>query len=188
MKTILYATTNDHKLRIANILLKERQIVFEKMPSGVPDIPEVQSSSQEVVAMDKAQKYYELLRRPLVVMDFGFFVEGLKGFPGVYTRYAIETIGVEGLIALVRHLPDRRAYTERTIVFTDGSITKRFAYRCPGTLLLEKRGTNGRDYDALFEVAGTGKTLAEMTDNEKAQTSAHAWHELGAWLEEYYGN
>jgi XTP/dITP diphosphohydrolase len=183
MKTLLYATTNSYKLLAANVALQEHKVILEKMSLEVPDIAEIQADTQEEVATDKARKYYDLLKRPLIVMDFGFFIKGLKGFPGVYTKHAIETIGVEGLIDLSRPLEDRRAYTERTIVYTDGNITKVFSFRCPGRILLEKRGSSGRDYDYIFYVDQTSKTLAEMTEKEKADVSGGAWRELGDWLE-----
>ncbi len=184
MKKMLYATTNSYKLLAANTALKDFEITLEKLASETPDVPEIQGESQAEVALDKAKKYYEVLKQPLIVMDFGFFIEGLKGFPGIYTKHAIETIGVEGLINLASTIENRRAYTERTIVYTDGDVYKTFSYRCPGTILLEKRGTDGRDYDFVFCVDATGKTLAEMTEEEKATVSGDAWRELGQWIKD----
>ncbi|HEU5122022.1 MAG TPA: non-canonical purine NTP pyrophosphatase [Candidatus Saccharimonadales bacterium] len=182
MRRLLYATTNDYKLSAANMALKDYGITLEKLGDGSLDVPEIQSDNQEEVAIDKAEKYFRLLRRPLVVMDFGFFVEGLGGFPGVYTKYSIDTIGAKGMSALVCNLDNRTAYTKRTVVFKDNNVVKVFSYSCPGTMLAEERGTNGRDFDRLFLVEETGKTLAEMNETEKAAASGYAWHQLGEWL------
>jgi XTP/dITP diphosphohydrolase len=184
MKTLLYATTNDYKLFAANTALQAHEVTLQKLPVGVPEIMEIQTDSQEEVAIDKARKYFALLKKPLVAMDFGFFVEGLNGFPGVYTKYAADTIGVDGLVNLVRNLKDRSAYTERTIIYTDGIISKSFSCRCPGTILLEPRGESGRGYDTLFCVNETGKTLAEMSEEEKAKISGDTWKRLGVWLQD----
>lgn len=183
-KSILYATTNDYKVLAANTALKGSGFTLEKLPKGVPDIPEIQANTQAEVAVDKALKYYELFKKPLIVMDFGFFIEGLKGFPGVYTKHAIDTIGIEGLKALVNPLENRAAYTQRTIVYIDEAGYKAFSSRCPGLILTEERGTHGRDYDFIFQVNSTQKTLAEMTEEEKANESGASWRELGEWLKQ----
>lgn len=179
---ILYATTNDYKLLAANTALKELNLTLEKLPEGMPDIAEIQADSQQEVAIDKALKYYELLKKPLIVMDFGFFIEELNGFPGIYTKHAIHTIGVKGLKELVRTVKNRTAYTQRTVVYIDKSGYKVFTSKCPGIILSKERGGSGRDYDFIFQVTATGKTLAEMTEEEKAVEAGEAWRELGAWL------
>jgi XTP/dITP diphosphohydrolase len=179
---ILYATTNSYKLLAADTALKGSGIVLEKLPEGAPEISEIQGDTQTEVALDKAIKYYELFKRPLIVMDFGFFIKGLQGFPGVYTKYAIDTIGVAGLKELSRPLKDRTAYTQRTVVYIDEVGHKVFSSRCPGTIVMNERGVSGRDYDFIFQVDATGKTLAEMTEEEKATESGEAWRELGRWL------
>lgn len=179
---IIYATTNDYKLLAANTALKGLGITLEKLPESLQDIPEIQADTQSEVAIDKAQKYYELCKRPLIVMDFGFFIKSLKGFPGVYTKHAIDTIGVDGLKVLVRSHDDRAAYTQRTIVYIDESGYKTFSSQCPGTIIDIERGETGRDYDFIFQVDATGKTLAEMNEEEKAKESGEAWRELGRWL------
>lgn len=182
-KSILYATTNDYKILAASLAIKDFEITFEKLPAGVPDVSEIQSNSQAEVAIDKALKYYELLKQPLIVMDFGFFIDDLKGFPGVYTKHTNETIGVEGIVALVQAFNNPTAYTERTIVYIDASGYKVFSSRCTGVILKEPRGTRGRHNDFIFQLDATGKTLAEMTEEEKAAQSGAAWRELGEWLQ-----
>lgn len=182
---VLYATTNKHKVAAATAALQSFGVTLQALPAEIPDVHELQVDSQEAVARDKAHKYYAFLKKPLVVMDSGLFIEGLHGFPGIYTKYALETIGVEGLITLAKRIAHRTAYTERTIVFTDGTITKTFSYKCYGTILPEERGTDGRDYDFIFCVDATGKTLAEMTEADKADITGHAWREFGTWIKDY---
>ena len=92
---ITYATTNKYKLAGANQALLGVGLTLTAPDRELPYVPEIQSDSQEEVSIDKAQKYYELLKNPLVVMDSGLFIKSLKGFPGVYTKYALDTIGIE---------------------------------------------------------------------------------------------
>lgn len=184
MKKIIYATTNKYKLDMANMALTGSSYRLEKAPQELPDVPEIQSDSQEEVAIDKAMKYYDLLKCPVVVMDSGLFIKNLNGFPGVYTKYAIETIGADGLIALAKTLTNTAAFTKRTVAYCDGESVKTFSSQCHGTIILEQRGENGRDYDKIFLVKNREKTLAELTDDERVELSSGAWLQLGKWLEQ----
>ncbi|BCX14209.1 MAG: hypothetical protein KatS3mg085_741 [Candidatus Dojkabacteria bacterium] len=59
-------------------------------------------------------------------MDSGLFIEDLKDFPGVYTKYILETIGEKGLMDLTKNIPNNSAYVQRTIAYTDGEKTEIF--------------------------------------------------------------
>ena len=177
---LIYATTNKHKLAGAKQALAGTNINLTMPDKTLPDVPEIQSDDQTAVSVDKALKYYELLKRPLVVMDSGLFIDELNGFPGVYTKYALDTIGIDRIIQL---LGGARAYTQRTITYFDGNKPQTFTLKLHGALLKEPRGNNGRNYDKYFLPDGKNKTLAEMTDEEKAELTAAVWRELAEWLQ-----
>ena len=61
---ITYATTNKYKLAGANQALLGAGLTLTAPDRELPDVPEIQSDSQEEVSIDKAQKYYELLKKP----------------------------------------------------------------------------------------------------------------------------
>lgn len=178
---LIYATTNKHKLAGAKQALTGTNINLIAPDGVLPDVPEIQSNDQAVVSVDKALKYYELLKRPLVVMDSGLFIDELNGFPGVYTKYALDTIGIDRIIQLLG--AGARAYTQRTITYFDGNKPQTSTLKLHGALLKEPRGSNGRNYDKYFLPDGKNKTLAEMTDEEKAELTAAVWRELAAWLQ-----
>ncbi len=94
---LLYATTNMHKLRGANRALVGTGIELVPPSIDLPDVPEIQSDDQTEVSVDKAIKYHALLRRPMIVMYSGLFIEPLGGFPGVYTKYAFNVLGMAGI-------------------------------------------------------------------------------------------
>ncbi len=171
---LIYATTNKHKLAGAKQALAGKNINLIMPDKTLPDVPEIQSDDQQAVSIDKALKYYDLLKRPLVVMDSGLFIDELNGFPGVYTKYALDTIGIDRIIQLLGG--GARAYTQRTITYFDGDK--------PQTFTLKPRGDNGRNYDRYFLPDNHDKTLAEMNDEEKAELTANVWRELAAWLQE----
>lgn len=178
---LTYATTNKHKLASAKQALAETNINLIAPDKTLPDVPEIQSDDQEAVSIDKALKYYNLLKRPLVVMDSGLFIDELNGFPGVYTKYALVTIGIDRIIQPLG--ASARAYTQRTITYFGGNKPQTFTLKLHGALLKEPRGNNGRNYDKHFLPDGKNKTLAEMTDEEKAELTAEVWRELAAWLQ-----
>ena len=178
---LTYATTNKHKLAGAQQALAGTGINLIAPDGVLPDVPEIQSDDQEAISVDKALKYYNLLKRPLVVMDSGLFIDELNGFPGVYTKYALDTIGIDRIIQLLG--AGARAYTQRTITYFDGNKPQTFTLKLHGALLKEPRGNNGRNYDKYFLPDGKNKTLAEMASEEKAELTAEVWRELAAWLQ-----
>ena len=178
---LIYATTNKHKLAGAKQALAGKNINLIMPDKTLPDMPEIQSDDQQAVSVDKAIKYYDLLKRPLVVMDSGLFIDELNGFPGVYTKYALVTIGIDRIIQLLGGAA--RAYTQRTITYFDGNKPQTFTLKLHGALLKEPRGNNGRNYDKYFLPDGKNKTLAEMASEEKAELTAEVWRELAAWLQ-----
>lgn len=69
---------------------------------------EPQADSVEEVALSKAEQALNLVHEPVIVEDSGFYIDDLAGFPGAYTRYVLETVGVAGLLRLASGLPTRR--------------------------------------------------------------------------------
>ena len=178
---LTYATTNKYKLAGAKQALAGTGVNLIAPDEALPDVPEIQSDDQTAVSVDKALKYYDLLKRPLVVMDSGLFIDELNGFPGVYTKYALDTIGIDRIIQLLGY--GARAYTQRTITYFDGNKPQTFTLKLHGALLKEPRGNNGRNYDKHFLPDGKNKTLAEMTNEEKAELTVAVWRELAEWLQ-----
>jgi non-canonical purine NTP pyrophosphatase (RdgB/HAM1 family) len=85
------------------------------------DLPivEPQANSVEAVALSKAAQAFRMLHEPLVVEDSGFYIHDLSGFPGPYTKYVIETIGVAGLLYLALPLASRSCGFLSVLVFVD---------------------------------------------------------------------
>lgn len=135
---LTYATTNKHKLAGAKQALAGTGVNLIAPDEALPDVPEIQSDDQTAVSVDKALKYYDLLKCPVVVMDSGLFIDELNGFPGVYTKYALDTIGIDRIIRLLGD--NNRAHTQRTIIYFDGDKPQTFTLKLHGALLKEPRG------------------------------------------------
>lgn len=168
--TFYFVTSNKGKILQLNDHLKPYGFtVVQKNLS----IGEVQESSVEKIVTAKALAAFEIAKHPLIVEDGGFFIEGLHGFPGAYAKFANETIGVEGILALTHDLEDRRCKFVGALVYIDADhkINVFTDNNFEGTLATKADPiTSEVPWSALWSVfipAGHTKTLAAMTDEER---------------------
>ena len=108
-----------------------------------------------------------------VVDDSGLFVAGLAGFPGVYSAYVLRTIGLEGILRLVRGR--RRDAVFRTVAgIRKGAVVRLFRGEIRGRIAARPRGRHGFGYDPIFIPDGWGRTFGESALAEKNQVSHRA--------------
>ncbi len=99
---IIFATTNIGKATALKTLTEPYGI--EVLQVEV-ELVEPQADSVVEVAQNKAIQAVKLLGKPVVVEDSGFAIDALNGFPGAYIKYALATIGAEGLLRLAAPFP-----------------------------------------------------------------------------------
>jgi XTP/dITP diphosphohydrolase len=111
---IRFVTTNPGKVREAREYLTDpvEQLEF--------DTPEIQSSDLGAVAAHKARAAYEHAGEPVFVDDAGLFIEAFDGFPGPYSSYVHETVGVERVWRLTSAEDDRAASFRGVVAYCDG--------------------------------------------------------------------
>ena len=110
-----YVTTNPGKVREALSYLDDvEQFDF--------DYAEVQASELGPIAARGAREAHREAGAPVLVDDAGLFVEGFDGFPGPYSSYVEETLGVDAVHRLVaRELEDpARASFRCVLAYCDG--------------------------------------------------------------------
>ena len=151
------------------------------------ECPEFRHSDVGEIARGKARFAYGHLGRPLIVDDTAFSVKALKGFPGPYAAYVLDTIGNRGILRLLEGVEERRASFETAISYADGDGIRIFRGRIDGVITLSPRGREGFGYDPIFEV--DGRTLAELSLEEKSRIShrARALQAFGEWWREERG-
>jgi XTP/dITP diphosphohydrolase len=115
-------------------------------------------------------------RLPVFVEDAGLFVDSLQGFPGPYSRYVYDTVGVDGILKLMKKIENRSAHFQSVIAFSSPEEQPVcFVGKVEGKISLQKQGTEGFGYDPIFEpLEGDGRTFAEMTTAEKNRFSHRA--------------
>ena len=174
------ATFNRDKLRELSALMGLPGLTLTALcdvPGATP--PEETGATLRENALIKARAALALTGRPVIADDTGLEVDALGGRPGVHAaRFAgpgatyadnlrkllAELEGVEPArrtarfrCACVACLPDGRELAGEGVL--EGRIT------------LAPRGENGFGYDPVFEIAGLGRTMAELSEEEKNSLS-----------------
>ncbi len=153
------------------------------------EVVEIQADTIEEVARHKAEQLLNVVEPPYFLEDAGFSVVALKGFPGVYSHYVLETLDCEGILALLEHAPKhgRAAYFKAVVAYVDQKRAIRlFEGRVDGQVAMEQKGTGGFGFDPIFVPDGETRTFAEMSTEEKSVIS-HRGRALYA-LHEYLSN
>ena len=181
-KVAYFVTSNIHKFQEARRVLSEYKIAAAKLKV---EAVEIQDDSLENIAKASVLDAVKNCGLPVFVEDAGLFVEALQGFPGPYSRYVYDTVGVDGILKLMKNTENRGAYFMSAVAF--GSPEEQpvcFVGRVEGKISLRKRGTAGFGYDPIFKpLKGDGRTFAEMTTAQKNRFShrAGALREFAEW-------
>ncbi|RJP81351.1 MAG: RdgB/HAM1 family non-canonical purine NTP pyrophosphatase [Candidatus Zixiibacteriota bacterium] len=160
-------------------------------PDDFPDLPEVEEdgATLEANAEKKALTLHRLTGLPTLADDTGLEVYALDGAPGVYSsRYAgpgaTYADNCRKLLQAMEGVPEKRRGAHfRTVLawIVDGRV-RLFDGRVEGRITTASLGSNGFGYDPVFFVPELGKTLAELSLEEKNRIS-HRGRALDAWVE-----
>lgn len=174
MRYIL-ASNNKGKLKEMKAILADFGAeVVSQGEAGPPLEAEETGTTFEENALIKARAACKALSEPAIADDSGLAVEALGGAPGVYSaRYGGDCCRndaerVQLLLKNLESFEGRRAKFVSCIacVFPNGDIITARG-ECEGEITYEPRGKGGFGYDPVFEIPGTGKTMAELSPEEK---------------------
>lgn len=188
MRAVL-ASHNQKKIRELRAILSGLGVeVLSQADVGVSLEPEETGSTFAENAKIKAEAVMRATGLPAIADDSGLMVDALGGAPGVYSaRYGGPGLDDTGRWQLL--LRNMEGQTERTCrfvcaiccCFPDG--TELTAYgECPGVVAHEAHGSGGFGYDPVFWLPQYGKTMAELTAEEKNAIS-HRGKALRAFKE-----
>ncbi|WP_129112695.1 non-canonical purine NTP pyrophosphatase [Halegenticoccus tardaugens] len=110
-----YVTTNAGKVREATEYLGDDGVTQFDF-----DYTEIQSDDLGAIAAHGAREAHREAGEPVLVDDAGLFVEALAGFPGPYSSYVEDTLGVERVWRLAEAEEDRRASFRCVLAYCDG--------------------------------------------------------------------
>ena len=183
MKVVL-ASKNKHKLiEISKITEKfDIELVMESDLGVDIDVEETGTTFEENSFL-KANAVMQATGLPALADDSGIAVDALNGEPGVYSaRYGFdESLDDWGRLQLLlkntENIPDGQRQAQFvcviTLVMPDGQ-TIQARGEVHGELLRAPAGEGGFGYDPIFYYPPYGKTLAEVTPEEKNQVSHRA--------------
>ena len=176
MKEIIIASGNKGKIKEAGDILKEYKITSMNELGINVDVEEDQATF-EGNAIKKAETISKALDGKMCMADdSGIEIEYLDGFPGVHTKRWHSGTDRERNLAILEKLEgvpkEKRKITFVTaIALSNGKETICETGKIEGFVSMEVRGQNGFGFDEIFELSN-GKTLAEMTQEEKNEISA----------------
>lgn len=167
MQEIIFVTHNKGKIASAQKHFKKVSFkIFEY------DLEEPRSDDVEYISKIKVMEAYELVKKPCISLDAGFFIDALNGFPRAFVNFALETINIEGILKLMENKENRKCRFKECLSFYDGKELKQFVSHHEGTLSFEMLGIDldkkWSDLWYIFIPNGFSKTLAQMTDEERA--------------------
>ncbi|NLT13011.1 MAG: RdgB/HAM1 family non-canonical purine NTP pyrophosphatase [Clostridiales bacterium] len=176
--TFIMASNNEDKLKEMRAILSE--LGFSAVSQGEAGISlDIEETGETFYsnACLKAEAAMKASGLPAVADDSGLMVDVLNGEPGVRSK----RYGGEGLtdgdrnMLLLRHMEFKEHRTAKFVssivcVFPNGDIVAAEG-DCEGVILREPKGKGGFGYDPVFFVTGTGKSMAELTPQEKNRVS-----------------
>jgi len=183
IRELVLATRNRHKVIELVALLGDLGITIRTLDE-FPDVPDVVEDGDtcEANAVKKARTIAEFTGLPAVADDTGLEVDALGGQPGVYAaRYAGENATYEdNCRKLLRELTGVPREQRTACFLTVAAISLpsdgiRVAQgTLEGVIAEEARGTLGFGYDPVFLIPELGKTLAQLSADQKNTISHRA--------------
>lgn len=176
MREIVIASGNKGKIKEAQEILKEFKVISMN-ELGIDIDVEEDKKTFEGNAKKKAETIAkELNGRLCIADDSGIEIEYLDGFPGVFTKRWHKGTDRERNLALIEKLKGvpkekRKISFTTAIALSNGVKTVCEIGKIDGFVTEEVRGENGFGFDEIFELE-SGKTLAEISQEEKNQISA----------------
>jgi len=173
MKKICFATNNQHKLAEVRKQLagSEFDVVSLKEIGCFDELPETQDTL-EGNSWQKADFVFRKFGIACFADDTGLEVEALNGAPGVHSAYyggeqRSSDANIQLLLDNLHNKQSRSAQFRTIITFIEPTGIHTFEGIVRGTILTEKKGSQGFGYDPVFQPEGYNRSFAEMSMDEK---------------------
>lgn len=163
MKSVIFASSNQHKFNEVRLILLPRGISVKQARIN---LVEIQSDSLEEIAKLKAKSAFALVGNPVMVEDDGLFIHSLNGFPGQYSSFVFSTIGNKGILNLLAGSAHRSASFRSVLAYFDGRKMTITEGRVEGKISDAITEGQGWGYDPVFIPSGTRLTFAELGERK----------------------
>jgi len=177
---IIFATKNRGKIREIRKGLRGLGLTIHSL-NDFSDVPEIEEDGKSFTenALKKAWFYSKYFKKLTIADDSGLEVDVLKGLPGIYSaRYAGEGASDrKNSQKLLREMDGVRISKRGArfkcvlaMVSTDGREAVAEG-SCRGRIGFREMGKKGFGYDPIFVLPQYGKTMAQLTLEEKNRVS-----------------
>ena len=189
MDEMIFVTHNKGKIASASKRLEGVNFkVFEY------DLEEPRSDDIKYISQYKVMQAYKLVNNACISLDCGFWIDELNGFPRAFVNFALDTIGITGILKLMEGKENRNCRFTECLSYYDGNELHQFMGKHEGSLSTEILGNDSdikwSDLWYVFKPYGYDKTLAQMTDEERANrikyNSVDAMDEFAKWYKEKF--
>jgi len=176
MKEIVIASGNKGKIKEAQEILKGFKIIPMEEIGIEVDVEEDQKTFEGNAIKKAVEISKKLGGKMCIADDSGIQIEYLDGFPGVFTKRWHKGTERERNLAIIEKLKGipkekRQIKFVTAIALSNGKETICEVGNIKGFVAEMPRGENGFGFDEIFELEN-GKTLAELTQEEKNKISA----------------
>ena len=170
---IVFSTGNKDKLREINEISQGSGIEFILPEAGFNPVED--GLTFEENSCKKAKEAVRVSHKMSLADDSGLCVDALNGAPGLYSaRYAgTQQEKINKILKELEGVSDRSAkfVCVMTLLDENGEILHVSKGECKGKIAEHQSGVNGFGYDPVFVVENSGKTMAEMSEDEKNKIS-----------------
>ncbi len=191
---LLLATTNPHKITEIRRILDDLSIILDTLADH-PALAEPRETGASFAdnARLKALHYNHATGLITVAEDSGLEIDALDGAPGVRSARFNGDTYPEKFRAIYDTLRARGRPTSAArfvcvlALARDGAIVYETTGRVDGTIAPAPRGAAGFGYDPIFFYPPYGRTLAEVSAEEKAAVShrGQAFRALREYLQKH---
>ncbi|MCJ1668423.1 XTP/dITP diphosphatase [Staphylococcus sp. NRL 19/737] len=190
MADIVIASNNQGKINDFKAIFPNDNVVGISEVIKDFDVEETGTTFEENARL-KSETAAKALNKRVIADDSGLEVFVLNGEPGVYSaRYAgldkSDEANIDKLLHNLEGKKDREAQFVCIISMSvPGEPTRTFKGTVAGEITTERQGDNGFGYDPIFFVPEKGKTMAQLTTEEKSEIShrGNAIKKLNDYLE-----
>lgn len=184
MKEIVFVTHNKGKIEAAKNQLKGVNFKIYEY-----ELEEPRSDDIKYISKHKVMEAYKLVNKPCISLDCGFWIDELDGFPRAFVNFALDTIGIDGILKLMEGKENRSCRFTECLSYYDGKELHQFMGRHEGTLAKQILGNytdkKWSDLWYIYKPYGYDKTLAQMTDEERTNRikyeSVDSMKEFAKW-------
>jgi XTP/dITP diphosphohydrolase len=183
MKEVIIATKNRGKAKEFEQIFASRGFAVRTL-LDYPEFLDIEETGKsfEENAILKAEAVSRSLNKMVISDDSGLIVDALDGRPGIFSaRYAGEEkddqANIDKVLSELAGVPEEkrtaRFYCALALA-VPGQKTITVSGACEGRILDGQRGSNGFGYDPIFFAAEKGRSMAELSSDEKNKISHRA--------------